>query len=142
LKFVPASVFLRFIEEIGLDDRALSEIFKVSRSDIENWKRYGIKSRSKVREFEDLTSLYRIAQDGDGAFSVEELKNMIELVAERPYVVIENLAGFSLPEISLKSVIKGDFSALMTAVMLTFFLRAKNIDIKWDDTFDNREFYR
>lgn len=142
MKIVPASFFLRFIEEIGLDDRVLSEIFKVSRSDIESWKRYGIKSRSKVREFEDLTSLYRLARDGDGAFSVEELKNMIELVAERPYVVIENLAGFSLPEISLKPVVKGDVSALMTAVMLTFFLRAQGTDIRWDDSSGNREFYR
>jgi len=78
--YIPARTVSLIAEELALDVQTLAGLFKISSSEADKWKTYGIKNRNKVDDFKNLAFLHRLAKKGDGLFSIGDLKDMIGLV--------------------------------------------------------------
>jgi len=139
--YIPARTVSLIAEELALDVQTLAGLFKISSSEADKWKTYGIKNRNKVDDFKNLAFLHRLAKKGDGLFSIEDLKDMIELIVRYPWLAKDKAISLGF------SVNVDGCSGLMELAVVTLFARSRGIDVKWrceiDEDFEkmNHELY-
>jgi len=105
--------------------QTLAGLFKISSSEADKWKTYGIKNRNKVDDFKNLAFLHRLAKKGDGLFSIDDLKDMIRLIVRYPWLA-------KAQSISLGFSVNVDgCSGLIELAVVTLFARSRGIDVKW-----------
>lgn len=122
---IPAKIVSAIAEGLGLNRQVFAELFGVTPSETDKWKVYGIKNRNKAEDFKSLALLYRIATKNDNVFSIEDLKDMIETVTKYPWVAKDKAASLGFPVSPIGC------SGLMKLAVLTLFMKARGVDVKW-----------